>query len=129
VTWHQDGFVYGAGLGAFAVWVALTPSGHDCPGLSVVPRRASRVLDTGWGLAQFRPRFFELAAREHGWEDAMVDVCFEPGDALLFDEMTVHRTSVVPWRRVRDSAQAWFFAPGRFPPAMPPFVLPTSRTG
>ncbi len=40
----------------------------------------------------------------------------EAGDALLFDEMTLHRTGVTGWKvPLRDVAITWFFAPSRFP--------------
>ena len=39
----------------------------------------------------------------------------EPGDAIMFDEMTLHRT-VAPWTLpYREVAVTWFFAPAEVP--------------
>jgi hypothetical protein len=41
---------------------------------------------------------------------------FMPGDALLFDELFLHKTASDPsMRRPRYAVESWFFAPSGFP--------------
>ena len=41
---------------------------------------------------------------------------FEPGDALLFDELFLHKTASDPqMRKPRYAIENWFFGPSGFP--------------
>ena len=41
---------------------------------------------------------------------------FEAGDALLFDEMLLHRTAIEPeMTHERYTLESWFFAPSHYP--------------
>jgi hypothetical protein len=41
---------------------------------------------------------------------------FEPGDALLFDHLLVHRTGTAEgMQEVRYAVENWFFAPSAYP--------------
>lgn len=121
--WHQDGAFLGEGIRTVNVWVSLTDCGVDSPGLDIVPRRIGEVVETGSHGAQFDwsvgPGMVEQVAQG-------VDVIrppFEAGDALLFDEVFLHRTGVAPGMvRPRYAIETWFFAPSRYPEAQIPIV-------
>ena len=93
--WHQDGAFLGTVTRTVNVWLACSPCGVDAPGLDVVPRRLNEIVPTGkadamwdWSVGP------EAAARIAGGPTARPE--FAPGDALLFDQMTLHRTGVSP---------------------------------
>ncbi len=49
---------------------------------------------------------------------------FAPGDALLFDHLTLHRTGVGPgMSRDRYAIESWFFAPSTYPQAQVPLLF------
>ncbi|MGH2473668.1 MAG: phytanoyl-CoA dioxygenase family protein [Candidatus Limnocylindrales bacterium] len=121
--WHQDGAFLGRGIRALNVWVALTDCGVDAPGLDVVPLRLDRVLPTGTGGAIFDwavgPEVVATLA-----ERAQVSrPTFRAGDAMLFDELFLHRTAVdAAMTRRRYAIEAWFFAPSAYPSGQVPLV-------
>ena len=93
-NWHQDGAFLGRDVTTLNLWLALSPCGAEAPGLDIVPRRFDHILPTGTDGALFdwsvSPTLVEEAA---GGADAIVRPEFEPGDALLFDHLFVHRTA------------------------------------
>jgi Phytanoyl-CoA dioxygenase (PhyH) len=114
--WHQDGAFLGKGIRAVNVWVALSPCGEDSPGLDVVARRMHEIAPTGTEGAWFdwsvgAPVVDRVA------EGAPVQrPIFAAGDAVLFDEMLLHRTAVEPeMTRERYAIESWFFAPSQYP--------------
>ena len=49
---------------------------------------------------------------------------FGPGDALLFDQLFLHRTAVAPgMTRERHAIETWFFAPSTYPDGQIPIVF------
>jgi Phytanoyl-CoA dioxygenase (PhyH) len=123
IPWHQDAAFYGENIRALNVWTALTPCGDTCPGLSVIPRRFESVLDPGYKLGPPSEHMLSTV-RDLLHETAEASPVFEPGDAILFDEMTLHRTSHRPWSApFRDVAVTWFFAPSRFPARFVPLAI------
>jgi Phytanoyl-CoA dioxygenase (PhyH) len=121
--WHQDGAFLGDGIRAVNVWVALSDCGVDAPGLDLVPRRFDRVLETGTGGAFFDwavgPEVVAVAAREA----PVVRPEFRAGDALIFDELFLHRTAVdAEMTRSRYAIESWFFAPSTYPEGQVPIV-------
>jgi hypothetical protein len=104
--WHQDGAFLGR-VRAVNIWLALSHCGDDAPGLDLIARHID-LMPTGTGDAAF------------GWTvgSEQVDACgevtspvFGPGDALLFDERLLHRTSARPgMTKTRYAIEAWFFA-------------------
>jgi hypothetical protein len=121
--WHQDGAFLGDDIRTINLWLCLSHCGDDAPGLDLVPRRFDRVLETGSGGA-----FFNWSAGEGTVEEAREDVpvlrpLFEPGDALLFDELFLHRTATDDsMTRDRFAIETWFFAPSLYPGDQIPFV-------
>ncbi|MCC5953275.1 MAG: phytanoyl-CoA dioxygenase family protein [Acidimicrobiia bacterium] len=122
--WHQDGAFFGGRCHALNVWTALTPCGLDRSSLGIVPTRVPRVLGHKPGTynlnADGRRQLKGLLTR-HPMEVPVL----EPGDALLFDELTLHRTSppgtnTAPFR---DVAITWLFAPDRVPGHTTPIDL------
>jgi len=121
--WHQDGAFLGQGIRAVNVWLALSDCGVDAPGLDLVPRRLDAVLETGTGGALFDwavgPQVVATAAAEA----PVVRPAFRAGDALIFDELFLHRTAVGPaMTRSRYAIESWFFAPSTYPDGQVPIV-------
>ena len=98
------------------VWIALTRCGHgqDAPGLDVVSRRLDRIVETGTDGARLDWTV------GHGMAERVADgrllrPVFEPGDALIFDHMYLHRTqSDGGTTRDRYAVEAWFAAPSGY---------------
>jgi Phytanoyl-CoA dioxygenase (PhyH) len=122
-NWHQDGAFLGTGLRAINVWLALSHCGDDAPGLDVVPCRFDEVLPTGTEGAMFEtsvgPKIVHSA--EH---PAVIRPVFDVGDALLFDDMFLHRTGVTAgMTRERYAIESWFFAASHYPDGQVPVTL------
>lgn len=121
--WHQDGAFLGDDIRTINLWLSLSHCGDDAPGLDLVPRRFDRVLETGAGGASFH-----WSAGPETVEEAREDVpvlrpLFKPGDALLFDELFLHRTATDDtMTRTRYAIETWFFAPSLYPGDQIPFV-------
>lgn len=122
-TWHQDGAFIGEGIRTINVWTALTSCGGDdvdTPCLDVVPRRFDQVLETSETFAHAVPFETVDAIAE---ETPVVRPRFEAGDALLFDELFLHRTGISHgMTNDRYAVESWFFAPSRYPASYVPLV-------
>jgi hypothetical protein len=121
--WHQDVAVLGEGIRTINLWLTLSHCGDDAPGLDLVPRRLDHILETGTDGAHF-PWSAGAEVVEQAAEDAPVlRPIFEPGDALLFDELFLHRTAVdLSMTKERYGIENWFFAPSHYPVGHTPFV-------
>lgn len=121
VGWHQDGAFLGQAIRTVNVWVALSDCGVSAPALDLVPRRLDRLVPTGTPGAAYD---WSVSAQ------LVDDLCpatgparpvFAPGDAILFDEMSLHRTAVTAEMvDPRYAIEAWFFAPSTYPMAQIP---------
>lgn len=123
--WHQDGAFLGAAVRTVNVWLSLSECGVDAPGLDVVARRLPYVMQSGSHGAQFGwsvgPGMVGIL--EQGGADVVSPV-FAAGDALLFDQLMLHRTGVRPgMTKSRWAVESWFFAPSSFPMDQAPLVL------
>ena len=121
--WHQDGAFLGEGIRTINLWLCLSHCGEDAPGLDLLPRRLDRVVETGEGGAILDwtagPETVEKAAEGV----PVIRPKFEPGDALLFDELFLHRTATdETMTRNRYAIETWFFAPSLYPDDQVPFV-------
>ena len=94
--WHQDGAFLGSGLRALNVWVALTDCGDDAPGMDLVPRRFEEVQETGTGGAIFDWAVGPDVVAELSGDTPPVRPRFTAGDAVLFDDLCLHRTAIGP---------------------------------
>ena len=113
--WHQDGAFLGAGIRTVNVWTALTSCGTDAPGVDVFARRFDHIVETGTDDALFNWSVSPEQAERLDVHD-VVRPEFEAGDALLFDQMTLHRTAISPTMTdIRYALESWFFAPSSYP--------------
>jgi hypothetical protein len=126
--WHQDGAFLGSDVRSVNVWLPLTRCGgaSDSPGLEYVPRRIDEVLETGTNGAIFDwsvgPGTVEAVVASTA--STVIRPQFEAGDALLFDDVFLHRTAVAPDLSVdRYAIEAWFFAPSTYPADQIPLVF------
>jgi hypothetical protein len=117
--WHQEGNVFPhMPLRTMNVWLTLTECGEDSPSLDVVPRREPVIHEVENGFMFPQAQFEELAAGA-----PKVSPRYDPGDAMLFDEMLIHRTNTDhAMEGVRYSIESWFFAPSGLPIELGPIV-------
>ena len=113
--WHQDGSFLGGDIRALNAWLALTPCGVDAPGLDVVPKRVEQVVPRD-ADARFDWSLSDAAVQAVARDAPVVRPEFAAGDALLFDQLLVHRTGTSPdMRHLRYAIESWFFAPSGYP--------------
>lgn len=121
--WHQDGSFLGDGIRALNVWVALTDCGVDSPGMDLVPKRFDEVVETGTGGAIFDWAVGPDTIPKVAPDAPVVRPEFRAGDALLFDDLYLHRTAIEPtMTRPRYAIESWFFAPTDYPKGQVPLV-------
>jgi len=124
VGWHQDGAFLGQGIRTVNVWIALTDCGVDAPSMDMVPRRMTEIVPTGTEGAMFDWSVSELTARDAAGDTPPVRLQFREGDAIIFDEMNLHRTGVSPgMTKDRFAVEAWFFAPSCYPLEQLPIMV------
>ena len=122
-AWHQDGKFMGE-VKALNLWVALSRCGKDAPGLDLVPRRLERHVPTQTDEAMMPNQVSQRVAVQAAGEVPILRPSFEPGDALLFDELFLHKTASDPrMRRPRFAIESWFFAASGFPENYVPLAL------
>jgi hypothetical protein len=120
--WHQDG-AFLEKVRALNVWLSLSHCGDVAPGLDVVPTRIDHVLPTGGKGAFFDWSVSQAAAEGAAGEIGISRPIFEPGDALLFDELSLHATASSPeMPDTRYAVECWFFGPSAFPADYPPLA-------
>jgi hypothetical protein len=123
-TWHQDGAFLDPGVRTVNLWIALTTCGGDAtvPGLDVFPKRFPELVVEPAAPAAAHSVGFETIDRL-AEETPPIRPPFEAGDALLFDELFLHRTGISPGMdRDRYALECWFFAPSRAPASYTCFV-------
>ena len=116
--WHQDGSTLGPGVRGMGVWIALTDCGVDAPGLDVVPRRLDQLVDMGTEGTIF-PWAVSPALVEERFPGEAIRPVFRPGDALIFDDLLLHRTTrdrTMPNHRY--AVETWYYAPSAVPHAI-----------
>jgi hypothetical protein len=112
--WHQDGAFMGVGIRSLNIWLSLSHCGDDAPGLDVVGRRLDELVETG-GEGTFNDWATNPQAAERVGSGAVVRPIFEPGDALLLDHMTLHRTAAdTGMTKDRYAIETWLFAPSTY---------------
>jgi len=114
--WHQDGSFLGDGLRVLNIWLTLTRCGTDAPGLDVVPKRFDHVVETGTGDSRFGNMVGHDVIAQVSADAPVIRPEFEPGEALLFDELFLHSTAADPaMAGSRYAIESWFFAPSAYP--------------
>jgi len=125
--YHQDGSFLGAGIRTVNVWLPLHDCGGDTSttaGLDVIPTRIDHILETGTEGAFFDWTIAERMADEAAGSTPVVRPVFEAGDAMLFDELMVHRTGLSEGMvDERMAIEAWFFAPSVYPDDHVPLLV------
>ena len=121
--WHQDGAFLGRAIRVLNIWIALTDCGVDAPGLDLLPRRLDHIVETGTGGAIFDWAVGPVVVERLAVDAPVVRPEFRAGDAVLFDEMYLHRTAIEPpMTRPRYAIESWFFAPTSYPAGQVPLV-------
>lgn len=122
--WHQDGYFLGKGIRSVNLWLCLSHCGEDASGLDVIPKRFNHLVETGthdaaldWVVGE---KMVDLVSKDA----PVVSPVFRPGDAMLFDEMLLHRTGI-PQQMLHDryAIESWFFAPSSYPLAQEPLLV------
>jgi hypothetical protein len=112
--WHQDGSFLGEDVDALNIWVALSRCGRDSPGLDIVARRLESVLADG--AARYDWSVSDGSVVDAAGGGAIIRPEFQAGDALLFDQLLLHRTGASPdMTRERYAIESWFFGPSAYP--------------
>ena len=122
-AWHQDGAFMGD-VRAMNVWLSLSHCGDDAPGLDLLPRRLEDYLATGTEGAWLETQVSDSVAQEAAGDSGVLRPIFEPGDALLFDELFLHQTASDPaMPNQRYAIEMWFFGPSGFPESYAPVAF------
>ena len=131
--WHQDGKFLGE-VRALNLWLSLSRCGDVAPGLDIVPRRLDSVQETtpvwvedetGTGEGKMVDLGIDAGkVEELAGPGGVSRPIFEPGDALLFDDLFLHSTGSDPsMAETRYAIESWFFAPSAFPESYVPLAL------
>src|SRR5581483_9607189 len=122
-SWHQDGKFMGD-VRALNLWVALSHCGDTAPGMDLVPRRLDSFAQTNTDEATIDTMVSQRVAREAAGERGIIRPIFEPGDALLFDEMFLHQTASDPaMPNPRYALEVWMFGGSAFPGTYAPLAI------
>jgi hypothetical protein len=114
-AWHQDGSFMGE-VRALNLWLALSRCGDESPGLDLVPRRLDHLVQRQTDEAVLGIQVSQRMAEEAAGDTNIVRPIFEPGDALFFDELFLHKTGSDPsMPRPRYAIENWFFGASAFP--------------
>lgn len=111
--WHQDGRFMGEGIRALNMWVALSEcgAGTDSPGITLLPKRITEILETGTRGANIDWVVPGALVEELNEESPIVNPHFNTGDALFFDHYSLHRSGHEPGlTRNRYALESWFYA-------------------
>lgn len=115
--WHQDGKFLGD-VNSLNLWLSLSHCGDTAPGMDFVPRRLENIVDAGSeGATGFETIVVtQERAEELAGEPGIIRPIFEPGDAMFFDHLYLHKTASDPsMPNYRFAVESWFFGPSAFP--------------
>ena len=113
--WHQDGRFMGDDIRALNVWLSLSRCGDVAPSMDVVPKRLG-LVDVGGEGAYLDFMNSQENVEKAAGETGIVRPIFNPGDALLFDELFMHQTGSDPsMPNPRYAIESWFFGPSAYP--------------
>lgn len=113
--WHQDGKFMGE-VRALNLWLSLSRCGDEAPGLDIIPRRFEELVKTHTEEALLDYIVSQRVAEAAAGEAGTMRPIFEPGDALLFDDLFLHKTgSDQSMSKPRYAIENWFFGASSFP--------------
>ncbi len=122
-AWHQDGAFMGP-VRSLNLWLSLSRCGDESPGLDLVPRRLDYLVQTKTEEAVFDMQVSQLKAEQAAGDKPIIRPIFEPGDALLFDELFLHQTGSSPsMPKPRFALESWFFGGSGFPSDYAPIAV------
>jgi hypothetical protein len=122
-AWHQDGAFMGQ-VRALNLWLSLSRCGDEAPGLDIVPRRLDGFVRAQTDEAVLDYQVSNRAAEEAAGDRAIVRPIFEPGDALFFDDLCLHKTGSDPaMGKPRYAIENWFFGGSAFPADYAPVAV------
>ncbi len=114
-AWHQDGTFMGP-VRSLNLWLSLSRCGDVAPGLDLLPRRLDQLVAAGTDDAAIEIVTSQAMVDQAAGDTPIVRPIFEPGDALLFDELFLHQTASDPsMPDPRYAIENWFFASSSFP--------------
>jgi hypothetical protein len=123
VGWHQDGRFLGE-VRTMNIWLALSRCGDVAPGLDLIPKRLDEIVPTGTHGEEFDWAVARQVAEEVAGETGIVRPIFEPGDAVLFDDLFLHSTAADDsMTEPRYAIETWFFGPSAFPAEYEPLLF------
>jgi hypothetical protein len=121
--WHQDGRFMGE-VRSLNLWLSLSRCGDLAPGLDIVPVRLDDYVATGTEGAALSWTISDDQAHAAAGETPILRPTFEPGDALLFDELFLHKTASEPsMPNPRYAIENWFFGASGFPAEYAPIAV------
>lgn len=122
-AWHQDGRFMGP-VRTLNLWLSLSRCGDEAPGLDIVPRRLDQYAATGTEGAALSWTISEQKVHEAAAEAGVVRPIFDPGDAMFFDELFLHKTGSDPsMPNPRLAIENWFFGGSKFPEEYAPIAF------
>jgi hypothetical protein len=122
-AWHQDGAFMGS-VRSLNLWLSLSRCGDESPGLDIVPRRLDHIVQTQTEEAVLNIQVSQEKAEQAAGDKPIVRPIFEPGDALFFDELFLHKTGSDPsMPNPRFAIENWFFGASAFPADYAPLAI------
>lgn len=122
--YHQDGAFLGEGIRTVDCWIALSHCGPGTgrPAIDLVARRFPGIIPSPDDAA-FPWSLTEQAVHDAAPDAPVLSPVFAPGDAIFFDELLPHRTTVGLDLTTRYAIESWFVAPSSYPARHEPVVL------
>jgi hypothetical protein len=121
--WHQDGKFMGP-VRSLNLWLALSRCGDVAPGLDIVPRRIDHHVIAQTDEAPLDYVVSQRMAEAAAGDRPILRPIFEPGDALFFDELFLHKTGSDPdMPKSRFAIENWFFGASGFPAEYAPIAV------
>jgi hypothetical protein len=92
--------------------------------MDMVPRRMTDIVPTGTEGALMSWTVSQILVEDAAGDTPPVRLQFREGDAIIFDEMNLHRSAVSPgMTKDRFAIEAWFFAPSCYPIEQLPIMV------
>jgi hypothetical protein len=96
LPFHQDGANY-VDLDFLNFWIPATPAGGDAPGLELVPVALDETLAVTTGPSAYPTiELDEASLAARFGRDSFFHPVMQPGDVLIMNQHTVHRTYTPP---------------------------------
>ena len=98
------------------LWLALSRCGDEAPGLDIVPKRFDEMVPSGTDDAPLWYCVSDAVIAEVSADAPVIRPIFEPGDAMFFDDLFLHKTGSDPsMPNSRFALECWHFGATGFP--------------